>query len=126
MFIVTTKWVIEQVMRKVFFFLASKSKMFEARMTQGSVLRKLIEAIRELVSNVNFEVSSNSFELQVPPPTMLSSSCELRQKFRKFLAARIAAILADVLATTASIEGATAQVWFSGGGVQWLLKVRQT
>ncbi|KAJ1479902.1 proliferating cell nuclear antigen, N-terminal domain-containing protein, partial [Baffinella frigidus] len=38
--------------------------MFEARMAQGSVLKKLIDSIRELVSDANFEVSSDGFELQ--------------------------------------------------------------
>ena len=58
-------------------------------MAQGSVLRKLIESIRELVSNANFEVSKNGFELQVPPPTMLSSSCELRERHLGMAADRL-------------------------------------
>lgn len=39
--------------------------MFEARLTQGSLLKKLIEAIRELVSDANIDVSSSGLSLQV-------------------------------------------------------------
>ena len=39
--------------------------MFEARLTQGSLLKKLIESIRELVTDANFDVSSSGLSLQV-------------------------------------------------------------
>jgi hypothetical protein len=39
--------------------------MFEARLAQGSLLKKLIEAIRELVNEANFDVSSTGISLQV-------------------------------------------------------------
>jgi proliferating cell nuclear antigen len=39
--------------------------MFEARLTQGSLLKKLIESIRELVTDANFDVSSSGVALQV-------------------------------------------------------------
>jgi len=56
--------------------------MFEARLAQGSLLKKLIESIRELVNEANFDVSSTGISLQVfcriqsclsrlPPPGML-------------------------------------------------------
>mmetsp|Transcript_13166 Transcript_13166/g.31946 ORF Transcript_13166/g.31946 Transcript_13166/m.31946 type:complete len:260 (-) Transcript_13166:229-1008(-) len=38
--------------------------MFEARLAQGSVLKKLIESIRELVTDANFDVSSSGLALQ--------------------------------------------------------------
>ena len=39
--------------------------MFEARLAQGSLLKKLIEAIRELVTDANFDVSTSGVSLQV-------------------------------------------------------------
>ena len=39
--------------------------MFEARVAQGSLLKKLIESIRELVNEANFDVSSTGISLQV-------------------------------------------------------------
>ena len=44
--------------------------MFEARLAQGSVLKKLIESIRELVTDANFDVTSSGLALQVPPATL--------------------------------------------------------
>ena len=41
--------------------------MFEARLVQGSLLKKLIEAIRELVTDANFDVSTSGIALQVCP-----------------------------------------------------------
>merc|ERR1719329_1708033 len=38
--------------------------MFEARLAQGSLLKKLIESIRELVNEANFDVSSTGISLQ--------------------------------------------------------------
>jgi proliferating cell nuclear antigen len=37
--------------------------MFEARLTQGSILKKLIESIKELVTDVNFDVTSEGISL---------------------------------------------------------------
>jgi hypothetical protein len=45
--------------------LANSPIMFEARLTQGSLLKKLIESIRELVTDANFDVSSSGVALQV-------------------------------------------------------------
>lgn len=39
--------------------------MFEARLTQGSLIKKMIESIRELVNDANFDVSSTGIALQV-------------------------------------------------------------
>ena len=38
--------------------------MFEARLTQGSLLKKLVEALKELVSEVNFDVNQSGIHLQ--------------------------------------------------------------
>ncbi|KAK2080750.1 hypothetical protein QBZ16_000604 [Prototheca wickerhamii] len=38
--------------------------MFEARLVQGELLKKILEAIRELVTEANFEVSSSGLSLQ--------------------------------------------------------------
>ncbi len=46
-------------------------KMFEARLTQGSLIKKLIESIRELVTDANFDVSSTGLALQVSPRNLL-------------------------------------------------------
>lgn len=39
--------------------------MFEARLQQGSLLKKLIESVRELVNEGNIDVSSSGVSLQV-------------------------------------------------------------
>jgi hypothetical protein len=44
--------------------------MFEARLAQGSLLKKLIESIRELVNEANFDVSSTGISLQVCRPRL--------------------------------------------------------
>eukprot|EP01025_Chloroclados_australasicus_P062279 TRINITY_DN81783_c0_g1_i1.p1 TRINITY_DN81783_c0_g1~~TRINITY_DN81783_c0_g1_i1.p1 ORF type:complete len:281 (-),score=33.22 TRINITY_DN81783_c0_g1_i1:73-915(-) len=38
--------------------------MFEARLLQGSLLKKVIEAIKDLVTDANFECTENEFTLQ--------------------------------------------------------------
>lgn len=38
--------------------------MFEARLTQGGLLRKVLEAIKDLVTDGNFDCSSTGFSLQ--------------------------------------------------------------
>ncbi|GJP29668.1 hypothetical protein CLOM_g19300 [Closterium sp. NIES-68] len=38
--------------------------MFEARLVQGSVLKKLLDAIKDLVTDANFDCSSTGFSLQ--------------------------------------------------------------
>ena len=38
--------------------------MFEARLTQGATLKKILEAIKELVTDANFDCSAASFQLQ--------------------------------------------------------------
>ena len=48
--------------------------MFEARLAQGSLLKKLIEAIRELVNEANFDVSSTGISLQVCPAVLGAAS----------------------------------------------------
>jgi len=54
--------------------------MFEARLAQGSVLKKLIESIRELVTDANFDVSSSGLALQVPlPPQFVSKPLRPRR-----------------------------------------------
>ena len=44
--------------------------MLEARILQGSVLKKIIESIRELVVDANFDCDPNGISLEVtrPPP----------------------------------------------------------
>jgi hypothetical protein len=39
--------------------------MFEARLTQGSLLKKLVDAVKELVTDVNFDVSPGGLQCQV-------------------------------------------------------------
>lgn len=38
--------------------------MFEARLLQGSLLKKLVDAIKDLVSDANFDLSSAGIALQ--------------------------------------------------------------
>ena len=38
--------------------------MFEARLVQGSLLKKVLEAIKDLVTDANFDCSSSGFSLQ--------------------------------------------------------------
>jgi proliferating cell nuclear antigen len=38
--------------------------MFEARLLQGSLLKKIIEAIKELVTDANFDCTESEFGLQ--------------------------------------------------------------
>ncbi len=38
--------------------------MFEARLTQGILLKKLLEAVKDLVTDANFDCSSTGFALQ--------------------------------------------------------------
>ena len=39
--------------------------MFEARLVQGAILKKIIEAIRELVTDANLDCSSTGISMQV-------------------------------------------------------------
>lgn len=39
--------------------------MFEARLVQGNLLKKLLESVKDLVSEANFECTSSSFAMQV-------------------------------------------------------------
>lgn len=38
--------------------------MFEARLTQGILLKKLLEAVKDLVTDANFDCSTTGFALQ--------------------------------------------------------------
>eukprot|EP00850_Spirogloea_muscicola_P002259 SM000008S22348 [mRNA] locus=s8:1171212:1172700:- [translate_table: standard] len=38
--------------------------MFEARLLQGSLLKKVLDAIKDLVTDANFDCSSSGFSLQ--------------------------------------------------------------
>ncbi len=38
--------------------------MFEARLEQGQILKKLVEALKDLVVDVNFDVSPKGITLQ--------------------------------------------------------------
>ncbi len=40
--------------------------MFEARLTQGSLLKKIIEAMKELVTDANLDCTASGVTLQVP------------------------------------------------------------
>jgi proliferating cell nuclear antigen len=39
--------------------------MFEAKILQGALLKKIIEAIRELVQDANLDCSENGIQMQV-------------------------------------------------------------
>jgi proliferating cell antigen-like protein len=39
--------------------------MFEARLEQGSILKKLVEAMKDLVTDSNFDCSASGIQLQV-------------------------------------------------------------
>jgi proliferating cell nuclear antigen len=39
--------------------------MFEARLTQGNLLKKMVDAVKELVTDVNFDVSQAGLTCQV-------------------------------------------------------------
>lgn len=39
--------------------------MFEARLNQGSLFKKLVDAIKDLVSEVNFDCGSSGITIQV-------------------------------------------------------------
>ena len=41
------------------FFVCSPLKMFEARLAQGSLLKKIIDAIKDIVREVNWDCSSS-------------------------------------------------------------------
>jgi proliferating cell nuclear antigen len=38
--------------------------MFEAKLTDGNILRKIVDSIKELVTDVNLEVSPNGISIQ--------------------------------------------------------------
>lgn len=38
--------------------------MYEARLTQGNLLKKIVDAIKDLVTEANFDVNSTGFGLQ--------------------------------------------------------------
>jgi proliferating cell nuclear antigen len=38
--------------------------MFEARLVQGSVLKKVLESIKDLVTDANFDCSATGYSLQ--------------------------------------------------------------
>jgi proliferating cell nuclear antigen PCNA len=52
--------------------------MFEARLVQGSLLKKVLESIKDLVTDANFDCSQNGFALQA----MDSSHVSLVALFR--------------------------------------------
>ena len=38
--------------------------MFESRLTQGSLMKKVVDAVKDLVTDANFDCSSAGFQLQ--------------------------------------------------------------
>lgn len=42
----------------------SSSTMFEARLVQGNLLKKVVDAIKDLVTDANFDCSGGGFNLQ--------------------------------------------------------------
>lgn len=44
--------------------LLERATMFEARLLQGALLKKVIEAIKDLVTDANFDCTENDFSLQ--------------------------------------------------------------
>ncbi len=57
--------------------------MFEARLLQGSLLKKIIEAIRELVTDVNFECNEGGISLQAMDSSHVSL-CTVNMKSEGF------------------------------------------
>jgi proliferating cell nuclear antigen len=57
--------------------------MFEARLLQGSLLKKIIEAIRELVTDVNFECNETGIGLQAMDSSHVSL-CTVSMKAEGF------------------------------------------
>jgi hypothetical protein len=43
------------------------ASMFEARLTQGSLLKKIVEAMKELVNDANLDCTASGITLQVTP-----------------------------------------------------------
>ena len=54
--------------------------MFEARILQGSTLKKIIEAIRELVVDANLDCNENGITMQVRESHQI-----LNENSRKFM-----------------------------------------
>ena len=44
---------------------ACRERMFEARLTQGSVLKLIVDAMKDLVSDANFECTGSEISVQV-------------------------------------------------------------
>jgi proliferating cell nuclear antigen len=57
--------------------------MFEARLLQGSLLKKIIEAIRELVTDVNLECTETGISLQAMDSSHVSL-CTVNMKMEGF------------------------------------------
>lgn len=43
--------------------------MFTATMTEGNILKKIVESIKEIVTNVNLEAGGNGISMQAMDPT---------------------------------------------------------
>ena len=55
--------------------------MFEARLVQGNLLKKVLEAIKDLVTDANFDCSATGFELQAMDSSHVSLvTLQLRQE----------------------------------------------
>jgi DNA polymerase III sliding clamp (beta) subunit (PCNA family) len=52
------------IVNEIFFFL-SVAEMFEAKILQGALLKKIIEAIRELVTDANLDCNERGITMQV-------------------------------------------------------------
>jgi proliferating cell nuclear antigen len=52
--------------------------MFEARLIQGNLLKKLIDSIKELVTESNFDVSPQGISLQARPRPTSGIGAEAR------------------------------------------------
>ena len=56
---------------------STAAKMLEARILQGSVLKKIIESIRELVVDANFDCDPNGISMQVKAPATITCALAL-------------------------------------------------
>jgi proliferating cell nuclear antigen len=64
--IATKKKIINKQERKKYCYFLKKNKvfMFESRLAQGVLLKKILEAIKDLVTEANFDCNSNGLSLQ--------------------------------------------------------------
>ena len=77
------KYTISQIKVKVIHNLINQFKMFEARLVQGALFKKIIEAIRELVVDANLECNESGITMQAMDSSHVSL-CALNLKAEGF------------------------------------------